>query len=221
LPTFTTTAKYALRRLTGSNVISDIDAGFSALADDTDALLTPSTSGTLAARPTSTVGTPGKLGRTYMATDQTPPRLFRDNGTGWDEVALDARPRAKWYTNGGQSIPNNAPTYVNLDQEQYDVGFGITPPAGYIVLPRAGLYLATGMVQIVSLATFTIAKLVSPFTGYTVVAERAWVNVGREDTLSSQFVAGAGDHVALSVVQMAGISQPIDFASLEVAYLGA
>jgi hypothetical protein len=86
LPTFTTTAKYALRRLTGSNVISDIDAGFTALADDVDLLLTPSASGTLAARPTSTVGSPGKLGRTYKATDTG--QLFVDNGTGWDQIII-------------------------------------------------------------------------------------------------------------------------------------
>lgn len=42
--------------------------------------------GTLAARPTSTPGSPGIAGRIYMATDQTPHALFYDYGTGWDAV---------------------------------------------------------------------------------------------------------------------------------------
>jgi microcystin-dependent protein len=42
--------------------------------------------GTLALRPTSTPGSPGKQGRFYMATDQTPHALYYDFGTGWDSV---------------------------------------------------------------------------------------------------------------------------------------
>ena len=42
--------------------------------------------GTLAARPTSTAGSPGIQGRLYMATDQTPHALYYDYGTGWDPV---------------------------------------------------------------------------------------------------------------------------------------
>lgn len=86
MATFTTTAKHALRRLTGANVISDIDAGFSALADDVDALLTPYSSGLLSARPVSTVGTPGKAGRRYFATDTS--LEYIDLGTSWT-VAVD------------------------------------------------------------------------------------------------------------------------------------
>jgi hypothetical protein len=42
--------------------------------------------GTLAARPTSTAGTPGIQGRVYLATDQTPHILYYDYGTGWDAI---------------------------------------------------------------------------------------------------------------------------------------
>lgn len=42
--------------------------------------------GVLASRPTSTAGTPGKRGRYYFATDTI--QLFRDNGTGWDEIQI-------------------------------------------------------------------------------------------------------------------------------------
>lgn len=42
--------------------------------------------GTLAARPNSTAGTPGIVGRIYAATDQTPHAFYWDYGTGWDAL---------------------------------------------------------------------------------------------------------------------------------------
>lgn len=93
--TFTTTTKWALRKLVGSNLVSDIDAGFSALADDVDSKLTPHTSGLLSARPTSTVGTPGKDGRTYRATDKGLTGIgitYRDLGTSWLQIAGSEAP---------------------------------------------------------------------------------------------------------------------------------
>lgn len=93
-PSYGTTAKHALRKLLGSNVVSDIDAGFGALADDLDGLIVAYSQGTLASRPTSTGGSPGKQGRVYRATDVG--ILFYDNGTGWDPVStppiVDALP---------------------------------------------------------------------------------------------------------------------------------
>lgn len=82
----TPTTKYNIPTLGGSDVIrngpTQIDASFAAI----DGLLAPSDQGALASRPVSTVGSPGKSGRTYYATDTT--QLFRDNGTGWTEVML-------------------------------------------------------------------------------------------------------------------------------------
>jgi hypothetical protein len=78
---FTTTTKWALRKLTGASLVNDIDAGFEALAEDIDAKLTPYDAGLLAARPTSTSGSPGKAGRTYRATDTGV--IYLDTGTGW------------------------------------------------------------------------------------------------------------------------------------------
>lgn len=83
---FSTTAKHALRWLTGSSVISDIDAGFQALAEDVDGLMAVDDQGLEGSRPTSTPGTPGKEGRYYFATDTR--RLFRDYGTGWEEIPI-------------------------------------------------------------------------------------------------------------------------------------
>lgn len=80
-PSYGTTAKYALRKLLGSNVVSDVDAGFDALATDLDGLIVSYSQGTLAARPTSTGGSPGKQGRLYYATDIDV--VFYDTGTSW------------------------------------------------------------------------------------------------------------------------------------------
>lgn len=81
---FTTTAKHALRWLTGVSIVSDIDAGFQALAEDVDGKMAIAEAGAIGSLPTSTVGTPGKLGRFYRATTG---QLFFDYGTGWLELA--------------------------------------------------------------------------------------------------------------------------------------
>jgi hypothetical protein len=81
MPTYDTTSKYGSRALTGTNVISDIDTGFKSLRDDLEAIIASAFQGTLAARPTSSGGSPGKSGRFYWATDTS--QLFYDYGTGW------------------------------------------------------------------------------------------------------------------------------------------
>lgn len=81
MATFTTTAKHALRWLTGANVGSDIDAGFQALAEDLDSKIVAYSSGPLGSRPTSTLGSPGVAGRQYYATDVRV--LYLDVGTAW------------------------------------------------------------------------------------------------------------------------------------------
>lgn len=59
--------------------------------------------GTLALRPGSTVPAPGKSGRYYKATDSN--QLFRDYGTGWDEIAL---------LNNGKLTPTSSDAVANL-----------------------------------------------------------------------------------------------------------
>jgi microcystin-dependent protein len=81
MPTYVTTVKYALRCLTGANVISDVDAGIQALADDVDGKMATYSQGLLSARPPSTAGTPGIVGRMYGTTDIG--LRFTDTGTGW------------------------------------------------------------------------------------------------------------------------------------------
>jgi microcystin-dependent protein len=54
--------------------------------------LVPISSGTLAARPTSSSGTPGIVGRQYITTDQSDsPRIDLDLGTSWVTVASSVR----------------------------------------------------------------------------------------------------------------------------------
>lgn len=78
MATFTSTTKWALRWLTGTNAISDIDAGFQALAEDIDAVMAGQAAGTLASRPAA-----GKAGRFYRATDTG--QVFLDTGSAWME----------------------------------------------------------------------------------------------------------------------------------------
>lgn len=99
MPSYTPTLKHALRRLTGSNVISDIDAGIAALADDLDAIIAVADQGPASGRPTSTPGSPGKSGRLYWATDTA--QLFFDHGTGWVVIYE----RDAWHVVGTGSEP--------------------------------------------------------------------------------------------------------------------
>lgn len=79
------TTKWALRKLLGTSSVREIDDGFASLADDIDPLLTPWSGGTLASRPVSTPGSPGKSGRTYFCTDDNV--LYLDYGTGWTAIS--------------------------------------------------------------------------------------------------------------------------------------
>lgn len=82
----TPTTKYSIPTLTGSDLVKNGPTQINASLTAIDPLLAPSDQGALASRPVSTVGSPGKSGRTYLATDTG--QLFRDKGTGWDEIPL-------------------------------------------------------------------------------------------------------------------------------------
>lgn len=102
MPTYNTTSKHRLRWLPGSNMISDIDAGIQALAEDVDSRMASVDAGSLALRPTSTPGTPGVLGRLYRVTDESN-RIDFDYGTGWIALTAEAELRCK------VGSPGNAP----------------------------------------------------------------------------------------------------------------
>lgn len=79
-----TTARWALPYPVGTDT-PDIPNWMNQLAVALDNVAMDD-QGTLAARPVSTVGSPGKRGRYYYATDTV--QLFRDYGTGWDEIQI-------------------------------------------------------------------------------------------------------------------------------------
>lgn len=76
MATFSTTAKYALRWLPGTNLVSDVDAGFQALAEDVDAAFAGYAEGTFAGMPAA-----GKAGRLYRCTDTA--TVYMDTGSVW------------------------------------------------------------------------------------------------------------------------------------------
>jgi hypothetical protein len=81
LPTFTNTAKYALRWLTGSNIGSDIDAGFQTLAEDLDSKMVGYGQGALADMPAA-----GKQGRIWRATTFAQTYFYYDTGSAWELI---------------------------------------------------------------------------------------------------------------------------------------
>lgn len=78
--TYDTSDRYALRALTGSSAVSDIDEGFAFLRDDVSAKLTPFDAGARSSRPRSTAGVQGIAGRTYRSADGG---VDLDLGTSW------------------------------------------------------------------------------------------------------------------------------------------
>jgi hypothetical protein len=89
MPNYVTTGKWGLRKLLGTSLAADIDAGIGALADDVDGKLAPSLQGTLAQRPPF-----GQTGQTYFATNdqRSGPAgtLYRDIGTAWVQITPNA-----------------------------------------------------------------------------------------------------------------------------------
>jgi hypothetical protein len=146
-----TTAKWALRKLLGTSLVSDIDAGFAALADDIDPLLSPFSQGTLASRPVSTPGSPGKSGRVYRATDLVPPAYYHDHGTGWDELRRGERTHyAIVATNQAYSIPDAQDVTNTFNTEIADEPNNDQHAAGaasQLKCTRAGLYQIVARVE--------------------------------------------------------------------------
>ena len=82
MASYTTTAKYLLRRLTGGSNVQEIDDGIAALADDIDARMAGYAEGTLSAR-SAVTATAGKL---YRTTDTG--QVFMGTGSSWIEVGV-------------------------------------------------------------------------------------------------------------------------------------
>jgi hypothetical protein len=148
MPTYTNTAKYLLRKLAGSNLVSDVDAGIAALADDVDSKFAGYSEGVLASRPTSTGGTPGIAGRIYRANDSSESVYYIDNGTGWDRlVRVRAIGSKTWDPPSIASGASTSTTVTVTGATQGDIalaGF----PAGALQLSAAITGPATGTVTV-------------------------------------------------------------------------
>lgn len=94
--------------------------------------------GTLAARPVSTGASPGKRGRYYLVTGDPSAvqngRLYRDNGTGWDEIAIGGGHVAGDYKISAQTA-SHGPRADGLFN--WLLADGTETPAGYTVLISA------------------------------------------------------------------------------------
>lgn len=148
---FTTTVRYALRKMTGATDANTIDDGFAALADDVDAKLTPYDTGTLASRPTSTLGSPGKAGRTYRSTDKAGV-VDLDHGTGWVPLAPGPAIGAFSAYNDDSNFTlaaSSVQTKVKLAAEDFDQS-GWFDTATYRFTPQvAGIYRLGGCIRLV------------------------------------------------------------------------
>lgn len=86
----TPTTKHNIPTLVGADLVKNGPSAINSALTAIDGLLAPSDQGLFTSRPTSTPGTPGIIGRTYKSTDglggESIARLFRDNGTGWDQI---------------------------------------------------------------------------------------------------------------------------------------
>lgn len=127
-----TTPRWGLRYPLGTDT-PDVPLWMQNLATDLDDVAKDD-QGLLANRPVSTVGTPGKRGRYYWATDEL--ALYRDHGTGWAQIAVvDATGKLKL---AGELEVDGA-----LNHDGATVGFyGAAPvarPASYTIQAGSGL----------------------------------------------------------------------------------
>jgi microcystin-dependent protein len=106
---FFTTARFALRALKGVNAVSDIDAGFEALANDIDALLDP----------------PGVLRFTHQVTLEA--GWLRAEGQDVSRTTY----AALWNAMGKPNTGNGSTTFTLPDyRERVAMGAGATNPLG-------------------------------------------------------------------------------------------
>jgi hypothetical protein len=208
LPTYTNTAKYLLRKLTGSNLISDVDAGIAALADDIDSKFAGYSSGPLASRPVSTGGTPGITGRRYRATDTG--QEFIDTGTSWMEIA-EAGISARASAFGGLSIANNTWATVSFTTEDWDNAAMFAPTRTYIEAMRAGVYSVKAWAQwntnATGLRAISVVRTNAAGTDQEIAPEdyrTALSGIETRNNISMDFKCNLGDRIVMRAFQTSG-----------------
>lgn len=133
------TARWALP-YPASSAAPNVPADLQALATALDSVAMDD-QGLFSARPVSTVGTPGKKGRYWWATDTK--ILYRDNGTGWDIVSAITRDRVKVHPSVALPIPQvSSFTYLQFDTEDWDTNamHDVVSNKSRLVAKTAGLY---------------------------------------------------------------------------------
>jgi hypothetical protein len=120
------TARMGLVSIAGGDQAHLVDDHMKDLVDDIDPQTAIFAQGTLASRPVSTPGTPGKQGRLYYATDQS--IVYYDHGTGWIAVGaktplaeLAITPMARAFNSGDIGVTTGG-TVLPFNSESYDTG---------------------------------------------------------------------------------------------------
>lgn len=134
--TFGTTARNALRFLKGTSLVSDVDEGFEALANDVDTKMASYSQGTLAARPAA-----GQANRFYKATDTG--TIYHDTGAAWEALvrSADAAVRLSWgllSESGAITAGSGDFTVAHIGVGEYEVKWNVAKAsASYAVIPNA------------------------------------------------------------------------------------
>ncbi len=154
-----------------------------------------------------TAGVPGRL---YFSTDTD--RLYRDNGTSWDEYESStgaASIGARAYNSSAISLTNNAMTAISFDSEIYDTDtiHDTSTNTGRLTCKTAGVYLIVA--NIAFAAHNTGQRLLNiKHNGTTVLAEHAQP-ASNDGTATSMSLATIyplemNDYVELFVRQKSG-----------------
>lgn len=224
MPTYDSSDRYALRALTGVNVGSDIDAGFTALRDDISAKMVGYSSGPIGSRPTSTVGTPGIAGRRYRATDTG--ELFEDTGTSWIEIAVGMH-AARASRNTVQSVAHNGFADVTMNTESYDTSAMFAASRTYIEIPADGIYSvkawalwptnATGLRSINIVRTNSGGTDLESFEDMRAALSGTQTRV----SITMDFDCDAGDRILMRAFQTSGGALDLTGPNLAVAFLAS
>jgi len=207
-----TTSRWALPYPAGSDS-PDGPAQIQALAEALDNHA-QHTSGTFAARPTSTGGNPGKAGRFYYATDTGV--LYLDHGTGWIEVARATQPQVRLgLTN--QTVANATETALTWQTEHFDTDTMHTASGQRITITTAGLYHVGYMVswndgnttgyRQAEILHYNAADALQQHLAVSFIEDFGAVGVVQHGASIQR--CAAGDYIVVSVLQNSGGSRQI------------
>jgi len=166
-------------------------------------------SGPIASRPTPEAVF---VGLTYIATDEA--KVYRWNGTGWDEISLVAPTTpdgARVYNSAPINIPSGVDTKLTFDTERYDNG-GLHDPGanpGRLTAQKAGTYVIVGMVDFAAISALGFRGSTILLNGGTSLARSTWtprLTASNAGVVTTVYHLAANDYVELQVYQDSGIT---------------